>query len=72
MTQARKANGKSTAKPAAKPAGRETDAYLRRLGERVRTLRNQRGMTRKALARHPKLSEPTSPSSRPGSATARS
>ena len=37
--------------------GRETDAYLRRLGERVRTLRNQRGMTRKALARHAKVSE---------------
>jgi XRE family transcriptional regulator, aerobic/anaerobic benzoate catabolism transcriptional regulator len=45
-----KANGKST-------NGRETDAYLRRLGERVRTLRNQRGMTRKALARHAKVSE---------------
>src|SRR5262245_1443539 len=43
-------NGKST-------NGRETDAYLRRLGERVRTLRNQRGMTRKALARHAKVSE---------------
>jgi XRE family transcriptional regulator, aerobic/anaerobic benzoate catabolism transcriptional regulator len=42
----------------ARPAtGRETDAYLRRLGERVRTLRNQRGMTRKALARHAKVSE---------------
>jgi XRE family aerobic/anaerobic benzoate catabolism transcriptional regulator len=38
-------------------SGRETDAYLRRLGERVRTLRNQRGMTRKALARHAKVSE---------------
>lgn len=37
--------------------GRETDAYLHRLGERVRTLRNQRGMTRKALARHAKVSE---------------
>ena len=37
--------------------GRETDAYLRQLGERVRTLRNQRGMTRKALARHAKVSE---------------
>ena len=36
---------------------RETDAYLHRLGERVRTLRNQRGMTRKALARHAKVSE---------------
>src|SRR5262245_47954154 len=43
-------NGKST-------NGRERDAYLRRLGERVRTLRNQRGMTRKALARHAKVSE---------------
>ena len=48
---------KSTAKPAAKPAGRETDAYLRRLGDRVRVLRNQRGMTRKALAQHAKVSE---------------
>jgi len=33
------------------------DAYLHRLGERVRTLRNQRGMTRKALAAHAKVSE---------------
>jgi len=49
---------KPAAKPAAKPpAGRETDAYLHRLGERVRMLRNQRGMTRKALARHAKVSE---------------
>ena len=47
-------NGKGNGKPA---NGRETDAYLRRLGERVRTLRNQRGMTRKALARHAKVSE---------------
>jgi XRE family aerobic/anaerobic benzoate catabolism transcriptional regulator len=38
-------------------ADRETDTYLRRLGERVRMLRNQRGMTRKALARHAKVSE---------------
>jgi XRE family aerobic/anaerobic benzoate catabolism transcriptional regulator len=30
---------------------------LHRLGERVRTLRNQRGMTRKALAQHAKVSE---------------
>ncbi len=44
----------SRAKPA---ATRDTDAYLGRLGERVRTLRNQRGMTRKALARHAKVSE---------------
>jgi XRE family aerobic/anaerobic benzoate catabolism transcriptional regulator len=36
---------------------RDSDPYLRRLGERVRTLRNQRGMTRKALAQHAKVSE---------------
>jgi XRE family aerobic/anaerobic benzoate catabolism transcriptional regulator len=48
------ARSKSAAKPT---AARETDAYLRGLGERVRTLRNQRGMTRKALARHAKVSE---------------
>jgi XRE family aerobic/anaerobic benzoate catabolism transcriptional regulator len=42
----------------AKPAdARDTDAYLHRLGERVRTLRNQRGMTRKALAQHAHVSE---------------
>ncbi len=47
------------AKPApAKPAlSGESDAYLRRLGERVRTLRNQRGMSRKALAAHARVSE---------------
>ncbi len=37
--------------------GRDNDPYLRRLGERVRTLRNQRGMTRRALAAHAKVSE---------------
>jgi len=37
--------------------GRDTDAYLHRLGERVRMLRNQRGMSRKALAQHAKVSE---------------
>src|ERR1039457_7676364 len=42
------------AKPA---ASRNADAYLHRLGERVRTLRKQRGMTRKALAEHAKVSE---------------
>jgi len=42
---------------ATKPHGRDTYAYLRRLGERVRTLRNQRGMSRKALAQHAKVSE---------------
>lgn len=31
--------------------------YLDRLGERVRRLRNQRGMTRKALAQHAEVSE---------------
>ena len=42
----------------AKPAqNRHADAYLHRLGERVRTLRNQRGMTRKALAAHARVSE---------------
>jgi XRE family aerobic/anaerobic benzoate catabolism transcriptional regulator len=47
------------AKPSSvKPApGRDSDPYLRRLGERVRTLRNQRGMTRKALAAHARVSE---------------
>jgi XRE family aerobic/anaerobic benzoate catabolism transcriptional regulator len=53
-----KASNSSVAKANGKPAnGRETDAYLRRLGDRVRTLRNQRGMTRKALARYAKVSE---------------
>jgi XRE family transcriptional regulator, aerobic/anaerobic benzoate catabolism transcriptional regulator len=33
------------------------DSYLRQLGERVRVLRNQRGMTRKALAQHAAVSE---------------
>jgi len=36
---------------------RSTDAYLRQLGERVRVLRHQRGMTRKALAEHAAVSE---------------
>ena len=43
---------------AVKPAQpRDSDAYLRRLGERVRILRNQRGMSRKVLAQHAKVSE---------------
>jgi len=42
----------------AKPAqSRSPDAYLHRLGARVRTLRHQRGITRKALAQHAKISE---------------
>jgi len=36
---------------------RDSDTYLRRLGERVRVLRSQRGMTRKALAQHARVSE---------------
>jgi XRE family aerobic/anaerobic benzoate catabolism transcriptional regulator len=40
-----------------RPALGRDEPYLRRLGERVRTLRNQRGMTRKALAQHAKVSE---------------
>jgi XRE family aerobic/anaerobic benzoate catabolism transcriptional regulator len=38
-------------------ASRNADAYLHRLGERVRTLRHQRGITRKALAQHAWVSE---------------
>ena len=39
-------------------AGRDAgDSYLARLGARVRTLRSQRGMTRKALSQHAKVSE---------------
>lgn len=40
--------------PASSTAG---DDYLVRLGGRVRTLRSQRGMTRKALSQHAKVSE---------------
>lgn len=35
----------------------DQDDYLTRLGARVRTLRNQRGMSRKALSQHAKVSE---------------
>ena len=35
----------------------DTEGYLGLLGERVRMLRHQRGMTRKALAQHAKVSE---------------
>src|SRR5918995_1927608 len=42
---------------ATKPASRNPDQYLDRLGERVRTLRHQRGMTRKALAQYAEVSE---------------
>jgi XRE family transcriptional regulator, aerobic/anaerobic benzoate catabolism transcriptional regulator len=58
MTEPSKPGTKLGGKTAAKSVnGRDTDAYLRRLGERVRTLRNQRGMTRKALAHHARVSE---------------
>jgi len=45
-----------TARPKSLPP-RDSDGYLRHLGERVRNLRAQRGMTRKALAQHAKVSE---------------
>ena len=40
-----------------KNVGTDTDNYLKRLGERVRTLRNRRGMSRRLLAQHAKVSE---------------
>ena len=49
---------KAASKPAApREQPRDTEAYLHRLGERVRTLRNRRGMSRKALAGHARVSE---------------
>lgn len=36
---------------------RDRDDYLQRVGERLRMLRNQRGMSRKALAQHARVSE---------------
>ncbi len=51
-------SGKGMKTARSKPlAPRDSDAYLRRLGERVRMLRNQRGMSRKVLAQHAKVSE---------------
>src|SRR5271169_3086228 len=46
----------NTPRPKVGP-GYANDGYLHRLGERVRMLRNQRGMTRKALAQHAHVSE---------------
>ena len=43
--------------PLSIPGVRDSEAYLSRLGERVRLLRSQRGMTRKALSLHAKVSE---------------
>src|SRR6202011_6245517 len=40
-----------------KSAKGEIDAFLKRLGERVRTMRSRRGMSRKVLARHSRVSE---------------
>lgn len=41
----------------ASPDVRDSDRYLRQLGAHLRILRNQRGMSRKALAQHAKVSE---------------
>jgi XRE family aerobic/anaerobic benzoate catabolism transcriptional regulator len=41
----------------ARSSAADLDAFLARLGERVRTMRSRRGMSRKALARHSKVSE---------------
>jgi XRE family aerobic/anaerobic benzoate catabolism transcriptional regulator len=40
-----------------RPPGPNSDAYLQRLGERVRMMRNRRGMSRKVLAKYAQLSE---------------
>jgi len=40
-----------------RPAAADLDAFLGRLGERVRTIRSRRGMSRKVLAHHSKVSE---------------
>src|SRR3974390_3058546 len=39
------------------PGTSKGESYLTQLGARVRTLRSQRGMTRKALSQHAKVSE---------------
>src|SRR6266568_9449579 len=41
----------------AKPAADDLAEFLRRVGDRVRTMRSRRGMSRKLLARHSKVSE---------------
>jgi XRE family aerobic/anaerobic benzoate catabolism transcriptional regulator len=53
-TRAKAVPAKASAK---EDPGRDTGGYLRALGGRVRVLRNQRGMTRKSLAQHAKVSE---------------
>jgi XRE family transcriptional regulator, aerobic/anaerobic benzoate catabolism transcriptional regulator len=39
------------------PTGTDLDTYLEQLGERVRTIRSRRAMSRKALAKHSDVSE---------------
>src|SRR6266567_7492774 len=41
----------------AKPAADDLAEFLRRVGDRVRTMRSRRGMSRKLLARHSKVSQ---------------
>src|SRR2546423_6448943 len=41
----------------ARPAGDDLADFLRRVGERVRTMRNRRSISRKLLARHSRVSE---------------
>ena len=48
-------NSRASGKPPV--PGRDSDAYLRRLGDRVRLMRSQRGMSRRALAQHARVSE---------------
>jgi XRE family aerobic/anaerobic benzoate catabolism transcriptional regulator len=48
---------KNNVKAGRKGARLEADSFLRKLGFRVRTMRNRRGMTRKALARYAQISE---------------
>jgi XRE family aerobic/anaerobic benzoate catabolism transcriptional regulator len=48
---------KNNVKGSTKARGAEADVFLPRLGERVRTMRNRRGMSRKALARYAQVSE---------------
>jgi XRE family aerobic/anaerobic benzoate catabolism transcriptional regulator len=46
-----------TSAPVKPLAAHDRDDYLQRVGERLRILRNQRGMSRKALAQHARVSE---------------
>src|SRR5262245_8917194 len=45
------------AKPKKSPQPNDLDAYLKRLGERVRMIRSRRAMSRKVLAKHSAVSE---------------